>query len=77
MKGIFDTKPNSGYDDEITRRYHFPPQYRGVVRPLIGDWIIYREPQRNGGRRAYIAAARVLRRRADCEGRIDPRRPCE
>jgi putative restriction endonuclease len=61
MKGIFDTKPNSGYDDEITRRYHFPPQYRGVVRSLTGDWIIYREPQRNGGRRAYIAAARVLR----------------
>ena len=61
MKGIFDTKANSGYDDEIMRRYHFPPQYRPVAERLVGEWIIYREPQRNGGRRAYIAAARVLR----------------
>ena len=60
MKGIFDTKANSGYDDEITRRYHFPPQYRSIAEQLRGDWIIYREPQRNGGRRAYIAVARVL-----------------
>jgi putative restriction endonuclease len=61
VKGIFDTKPNSGYDDEITRRYHFPPQYRALADRLVGDWIIYREPQRNRGRRAYIAAAKVLR----------------
>ncbi|MGX7873203.1 HNH endonuclease [Mesorhizobium sp. ORM6] len=60
MKGIFDTKANSGYDDEITRRYHFPPQYRLIAEQLRGEWIIYREPQRNGGRRAYIAVARVL-----------------
>ena len=61
MKGIFDTKANSGYDDEIIRRYHFPPQYLAVAEQLVGDWIIYREPQRNGGRRAYIAAAKLLR----------------
>lgn len=61
MKGIFDTKANSGYDDEITRRYHFPPQYRVIAERLVGDWIIYREPQRNGGRRAYVAVARVLK----------------
>jgi putative restriction endonuclease len=61
VKGIFDTKANSGYDDEIMRRYHFPPQYRKVAQQLVGDWIVYREPQRNGGRRAYIAVARVLR----------------
>lgn len=65
MKGTFDTKANSGYDDEIVRRYHFPPQYRTVAEQLIGDWIVYREPQRNGGRRAYIAVARVLRIEAD------------
>jgi putative restriction endonuclease len=65
VKGIFDTKANSGYDDEIVRRYHFPPQYRTVAEQLIGDWIIYREPQRNGGRRAYIAVARVLRIEVD------------
>jgi putative restriction endonuclease len=61
VKGIFDTKPNSGYDDEIIHRYHFPSQYRTIANTLIGDWIVYREPQRNGGRRAYIAAGRVIR----------------
>lgn len=61
MRGIFDTKPNSGYDDEVTRRYQFPPQYRAVVERLLGDWIIYREPQRNKGRRAYVAVGKVIR----------------
>ena len=31
----------------------------------MGDRIVYREPQRNGGRRAYIAVAKVLRVEAD------------
>jgi putative restriction endonuclease len=61
VKGVFDTKPNSGYDDETTHRYHFPSQYRATVASLVGDWIVYRETQRNRGRRAYIAAARILR----------------
>jgi putative restriction endonuclease len=61
VKGIFDTKANSGYDDEIMLRYHFPPQYRAIAERLVGEWIIYREPQRNRGRRAYIAVAKVLR----------------
>lgn len=62
MKGVFDTKPNSGYDDEITRRYHFPARrnYMDAAEAVVGDWIVYREPQRNSGRRAYIAVARVL-----------------
>ena len=63
MKAVFDTKPNSGYDDEIVRRYHFPIQsnYLAAANAAIGDWIVYREPQRNHGRRAYIAVARVMR----------------
>lgn len=28
---------------------------------MVGDWIVYREPQRNRGRRAYVAAAHVAR----------------
>jgi putative restriction endonuclease len=62
MKAVFDTKPDSGYDDEITRRYHFPSRrnYMAAAEAAVGDWIIYREPQRNNGRRAYIAVARVL-----------------
>ncbi|MEH7846410.1 HNH endonuclease [Rhizobium laguerreae] len=60
MKGIFDTKRDSGYDDEIAFRYHFPKQYRAIAETLVSDRIIYREPQRNGGRRAYIATAKVV-----------------
>jgi putative restriction endonuclease len=62
LKAVFDTKPDSGYDDEITHRYHFPARanYMNVARAAIGDWIVYREPRRNGGRQAYIAVARVL-----------------
>jgi putative restriction endonuclease len=67
VKGIFDTKADSGYNDEIMRRYQFPPQYRKVAEQLVGDWIVYREPQRNNGRRAYIAVARVLRIDSDPE----------
>jgi putative restriction endonuclease len=61
VKAVFDVKPSSGYDDDITRRYHFPARanYLDAARAAVGDWIVYREPQRNGGRRAYVAAARV------------------
>jgi putative restriction endonuclease len=63
MKAIFDTKPDSGYNDDILRQYHFPTQtnYMAAAQGAVGDWIIYREPARNGGRRAYIAVARLLR----------------
>jgi putative restriction endonuclease len=60
MKGVFDTKRNSRYNDEIARRYHFSGSlYRDRARQMIGDWIVYREPQREGGLRAYVAVARV------------------
>lgn len=61
MKAVFDVKPSSGYDDDIARRYHFPARsnYLETARKAVGDWVLFREPQRNGGRRAYIAAARV------------------
>lgn len=63
MKAVFDVKPGSGYDDEITRRYHFPARsnYLAAAHDAVGDWVLFREPQRNGGRRAYIATARVVR----------------
>ncbi|WP_137933709.1 HNH endonuclease [Mesorhizobium comanense] len=62
MKAVFDVKPGSGYDDDITRRYHFPARsnYLAAARNAVGDWVLFREPQRNGGRRAYIATARVV-----------------
>ena len=63
MKAVFDVKPGSGYDDDITQRYHFPARsnYLAAAHDAVGDWVLFREPQRNGGRRAYIATARVLR----------------
>ena len=63
MKAVFDVKPGSGYDDDITRRYHFPGRshYLEAARNAVGDWVVFREPRRNGGRRAYIATARVTR----------------
>jgi putative restriction endonuclease len=60
VNAIFDTKANSGYDDEIAFRYHFPKQYRAIAQAAIGSRIVYREPQRNGGRRAYVATALVI-----------------
>lgn len=61
MKAIFDTKRESGYDDNIVEHYHFPNDYLGEATKALGDWVIYREPRRNGGRQAYIAVARLVR----------------
>ncbi|SMF82146.1 putative restriction endonuclease [Tistlia consotensis] len=69
MKGVFDTREGSGYDDDRARRYHFPSRYRSAVEQLVGRWILYREPRREGGRQGYVAAARV---RGIVE---DPKRP--
>lgn len=62
MKGVFDLKPGSGYNDTPAERYHFPAKrnYMEAALAVVGDWILYRETQRNGGRRAYIGAARVV-----------------
>ncbi len=60
-KGVFETKAESGYDDEIAERYHFPRRYLAVAQTLVGNWIVYREPKTGGGRGSYIAAARVVR----------------
>jgi len=60
MRAVFDTRSDTGYDDDITRRYHFPNRYLTVARQAIGDWIVYREPRRGRGRQGYVAVARVL-----------------
>jgi putative restriction endonuclease len=59
MKAIFDTRAESGYDDDIVRQYQFPNRYLAVAETAVGDWIIYREPTRGGGRKGYVAVARV------------------
>ena len=59
MKAVFDTRPETSYDDDIVRRYHFPNRYLTEARKSVRDWIVYREPQRGGGRRGYIGVAHV------------------
>jgi putative restriction endonuclease len=60
MKGVFTTKRETAYDDRIEERYHFPSRYSAAARRTLGDWIIYHESKRAGGRMAYIGAARVV-----------------
>lgn len=61
MKGVLDARPRSAYDDDIATRYHFPTNYRPVMERLVGRWILYREPRREGGRQGYVAVAKVER----------------
>jgi len=60
MKVVFDTKPTSIYDDEVTRHYQFPRRYLGLVKEAVGDWVILRRPRADGGNLAYFAVARVV-----------------
>jgi putative restriction endonuclease len=58
-KAVFTHRQRSGYRDLPYRRYHFPRSYLNAVRQAVGDWILYYEPRREGGREAYVAVARV------------------
>jgi putative restriction endonuclease len=57
---VFISKIDAGYDDAVEVRYHFPKVYLSRVEEAIGDWIIYYESKRDGGRMVYFAMARVL-----------------
>jgi putative restriction endonuclease len=57
---VFIAKLDSGFDDAVEVRYHFPNKYLSRVEKSIGDWIIYYESKRDGGRMVYFAMARVL-----------------
>lgn len=65
MKAVFDTRSDTAYDDDIVRRYHFPNTYLREARKSLGDWVVYREPRRGGGRQGYVAVARVMSIEAD------------
>jgi len=60
LHGVFDTRAGTIYDDDIKTRYHFPDRYLDHALACLGDWILYREPRRNGGRAGYVAVARVV-----------------
>src|SRR4051812_29882450 len=60
MKAVFDTKPSSAYDDDLTSHYQFPRRYLGLVKEAVGDWVVLRRPRADGGNLAYFAVARVV-----------------
>ncbi len=58
-KGIFVHRAYSVYDDFPEERYQFPGRYLKRASACLGDWIIYYEPRRDGGRVGYAAIAKV------------------
>lgn len=58
-KAVFITRVDPEYDDIPEVQYHFPKTYLRQAQQAIGDWIVYYEPRRTGGRQAYFATARV------------------
>jgi putative restriction endonuclease len=57
-KGVFVTGPHSIYGDEPKDFYRFPANYLPAARRMVGQWIVYLEPRRAGGR-GYFAVAKV------------------
>jgi putative restriction endonuclease len=68
--GVFHHKPDSQYDDQPDRHYHFPSRYLARVKEFVGDRIIYYGPLENRNGRFYWATAKVTKIRAD-EARPD------
>ncbi len=59
-RGVFLHRPDSIYDDKPEIHYQFPKQYLGRASKFAGDWVVYYEPRKGGGR-GYYAIARVQR----------------
>lgn len=64
---VFTAAESSRYDDDITRRYHFPKTYLAQASAAVSGWVIFYEPRRDaglsssGGRQAYFAMAQLER----------------
>lgn len=63
-KGVFVTGPQSDYGDDPPHFYRFPPQWLNAALRVVGNWIVYLEPRRAGGR-GYFAVGKVERIVAD------------
>lgn len=60
VKAVFIQSAHSAYDDQPGSAYHFPKrQYLSRVEQTVGDWVIFYEGRRGGGR-GYYAVQRVL-----------------
>jgi putative restriction endonuclease len=55
-KGVFLHRADSIYDDQPEAQYQFPKQYLSRAAPSEGDWILYYEPRKGGGRGYYAMA---------------------
>jgi len=51
-------KAGSAYDDRPAVQYDFPKQYLKAVEEGVGDWVVYYEPVKAGGR-GYFAVAKI------------------
>lgn len=60
MKGVFEISGVSRYKDRIEAHYHFPRIYLRAAERCLGDLILYRETGAAGGRKAYVAVARLI-----------------
>ncbi|MEO0509074.1 MAG: hypothetical protein AAF065_04330 [Verrucomicrobiota bacterium] len=60
-KIIFTSGIDPEYDDIPEVRCEFPQRYYKMVNEAIGDWVIYYEPRKNGGRMSYYASAKVAK----------------
>jgi putative restriction endonuclease len=57
-KGVFVTGSHSTYGDQPKDFYRFPSNYLPAAQRMVGQWIVYLEPRRAGGR-GYFAVAKV------------------
>jgi len=57
-KGVFVTGSHSIYGDVPKDFYRFPSNYLLAAQRMVGQWIVYLEPRRAGGR-GYFAVANV------------------
>ncbi|WP_242407034.1 HNH endonuclease [Phaeobacter sp. S60] len=65
VKAVFIQSSHSGYDDQPGKAYHFPKKhYLSRVEQTVGDWVIFYEGRRGGGR-GYHAVQRVLQVQSD------------
>lgn len=57
-KGVFVVGSHSIYEDKPDVFYRFPPRWLNAASKVVGNWIVYQEPRRAGGR-GYYATAKV------------------
>lgn len=60
-KIIFTSGIDPAYDDIPEVRCEFPQRYFKAITEAVGDWVIYYEPRKNGGRMSYYASAKITK----------------